>query len=63
MDRNCRETEHYLIYCHPGSFAEEHLKEIGNWQVKCCSRISQTLGVTMDKKIRLYLCRRRERSI
>ena len=52
MEWNCWETEHYLIYCHPESFAEEHLEEIGNWQEKCYDRISKTLGVTLDKKIR-----------
>ena len=60
MEWNCWETEHYLIYCHPESFAEEHLEEIENWQEKCYDRISKTLGVTLDKKIRLYLCASRE---
>ena len=56
----CRETEHYLLYCHPGSLAEEHLEEIGIWQEKSYGRISEALGVTMNKKIRMYLCTDRE---
>ena len=60
MEWNCRETEHYLLYCRPESLAEEHLEEIGDWQEKCYTRISKALGVTMDKKIRLYLCTSRE---
>ena len=54
------ETNHYRLYYHPGSYAEKHIYEIKSWQEECYLLISKTLKVTMDRKIRMYLCMSRE---
>lgn len=55
-----KETGHYRLFYHPGSYAGEHIREIAGWQENCYARISGELGVEMDRKIRMYLCDSRE---
>ena len=55
-----KETGHYRLFYHPGSYAGEHIREIAGWQENCYARISGELGVEMDRKIRMYMCDSRE---
>ena len=55
-----KETPHYRLFYRPGSYAEAHIREIARWQEECYARIAGTLGVEMDRKIRMYMCGSRE---
>lgn len=56
MDWKCKCLEHYSLFYHPGSIAERNLFQITEWQEKCYQRLSNELGLILNRPIRMYLC-------
>ena len=56
MDWINERSEHYSLFYHPNSIAEMNLSQIIAWQEKCYQRLSNELGLILNRPIRMYLC-------